>query len=607
MSTQVNVQFEVYILQHEQWSVHARYLVTEKEKAIIDAQRIEQGTGLPTKVICNTYYSGEDRSEEITVYSNKKVKTQLEPTTKRSQGNFRMFENDLKLGNGVTASTSISRGFIDGVSFGHLLLTICLSFGIALGLTGLFTILLAVLTSTGTYLTDSAKDQISVYWFFVMFTLSIMALNRKVVTWRYIAARRDPIGNHQMPEDETESGFKPKRPELLRQVEITLAKQELKISRGDIVSKRDTFAQPLYLADTKINCSNKKKVIKENQIKAAKTELIQRKDEDTSIAFESPDTIDADVKYIATPDKTSSNLILAAIRTERLQMISLLGDAILAIRKNQDYLDTETRLGMSLFLAGAAASLAEQRGLGPEEEQDLLSETLRLIGHDENSSDTFFSDLMPMSRYRKNQDLISVGRAAMDHKLRNSRFSVLGLSNIISQWNAPMMTESSSGETFLLTYVKSDDHCTELADEESMDRHTSQVREVFLDYNGAEIQHTGKGVFARFHNADDALAAAISIQQNWQRLKTTTTPPPPASIALISSDSMKSYPTRSNNALSQADTLCRILGSSQIACDVLIRDICTTDSTYFGSKIPMVAYNEAEYIDAVEVKWETAP
>lgn len=64
------------------------------------------------------------------------------------------------------------------------------------------------------------------------------------------------------------------------------------------------------------------------------------------------------------------------------------------------------------------------------------------------------------------------------------------------------------GSTELASAVGSDRHWVNL-----LRRHDDALRAIFADFNGQVVDHTGDGFFAAFEEADDALGAAVAIQQ----------------------------------------------------------------------------------------------
>src|SRR5262245_60505664 len=67
-------QYEVYVLQHGRWTVHARYTSEERKEAILDARTTEIGTGFPTKVMKETYFPDLNDTEIVTAYISPKAK-----------------------------------------------------------------------------------------------------------------------------------------------------------------------------------------------------------------------------------------------------------------------------------------------------------------------------------------------------------------------------------------------------------------------------------------------------------------------------------------------------------------------------------------------------
>jgi adenylate cyclase len=68
------VQYEVYVLDEGRWVLHARYPGSERDHAMSDARRTEVNTGLPTKVVRDTYSPNDNFSEEVNAYVSPQAK-----------------------------------------------------------------------------------------------------------------------------------------------------------------------------------------------------------------------------------------------------------------------------------------------------------------------------------------------------------------------------------------------------------------------------------------------------------------------------------------------------------------------------------------------------
>ena len=273
-------------------------------------------------------------------------------------------------------------------------------------------------------------------------------------------------------------------------------------------------------------------------------------------------------------------------------------------------MDAYTRFGLSLYLAGAASALGDQRGLTPDAERSVLSQALRLIGHSKVMVESFLAKYDDNMEAKKNRDLISAGETAMIRHLHSSDGSAKTLGSIIEQWKKPRLSPTFIlGDVFLLTYavMPQSNNPIGLADD-PMDRHNRRIRKVLSDCDGEEVRHTGKGIFARFKLPDDAICAAIAIQQDWDRLRKSEAPPPPTCVAIVGSSPGDGDPAVSGETFSQADILCRRLGESQVACDTLVRDNCTIQDIRFGTQIPNAHSGISEKVNAFrKILWDLLP
>ncbi len=293
---------------------------------------------------------------------------------------------------------------------------------------------------------------------------------------------------------------------------------------------------------------------------------------------------------------------------DRLIMTRFLGDTVMALRANQNQMDARTRFGVSLYLAGAASALADQHGLTPDAEHAVLSDALGLIGHTNAVRESFFSKYDENMDAIKNREIIQAGESAMRLHLKFADGPAKGLGSMIEKWHKPGISPALDlGEVFLLTYANIPHMATSGSENDALDRHNRSVRKVLSDCNGLEVRHTGKGIFARFEHPDDAICAAIAIQQDRERQKKSESPPPPTRVAIVASHIDESNPDISGKVFSHSDILCRRLSDGRIACDAALSALCTIEDVTFDRTIPDAHSGITDKEHAVEILWNPLP
>lgn len=616
------VQFEVYVREKGRWGFHARYPGYEWDQALEDARRTEVRTGLPTKVIKDTYDPEVGQSKESVAYlsPNAKSNNTEQSATSAAHG------PNTRGGNGQSQSSLPPVS--DATFFFRLILSLGASVIIAGALTILLNTVLNALPKLGYQITSAFGSQMLMYWYVVMLMLSAIALNRAYVPWRRMLAGRQ---TREFVSDSESSrtrkskpapgftGLKPKNQSSEQKAEREKDIQDMKVLRGDLDASQmmpDTLDAPATLGSatepnpvsytaptpqalpTSTPAPDPVQAVAPSPAEAAEVANASEPDREIeSFEATSPPSSLEEVPNAPPP--------LTDMDMDGLTMVRFLGDVVMSVRSGQDQLDGTTRFGMSLYLAGAAATLADQRGLTPRREKEILADALERIGHSKAISDSFLARYDEHLNARRNQSLIEAGENDMLEHLRSPDGPAQELGGLIEQWEQPEPPpQTPIGGAFLLTYTDIPQSAQPEAAAITMNRHNHEVRHALEDARGTEVRHTGKGIFAHFDHPDDALTAAIAIQRSYQASRTSPEPLPPSRIALIASMAQGSDSDISGDVFRSADVLCRRLQSGQIASDIRLREACTSSAVNFGREIPRTHSGIAGETKAQEVLWQ---
>lgn len=620
------VQYEVYFLDDARWYFHARYPGAEREEALSDAYRTENRTGYPTKVIKDTYHRDLNYSEETTAYISPNAKRITAKST-RKKGQSSQTSN--KRGQSNTNSSGVHLADsgkgppplpINGAAFFvRLALALGGSMVLAAALTALLGTALNAFGKLGYRLSSDTGSQITIYWYIAMFLLSAVALNKAYVPWRRLFAGK-PATKSVEPKTnrltaETDMTLKPKRPDAKRKAEEAIATLDMKTKRGDLDTTEDLEPdlEGDWTVDTQregpstIAPSTSSKEVNEANPPIDKTHESES-ETGTDDANESPKTDSSTSSDILDQVNSDTPVPLTDMNIERLIMIRFLGELVMTLRANSDQMDARTRFGVSLYLAGASSALADQRGLTPDSERDVLSNALKLIGHSSAMNESFFATYDENISAAKNTEIIQAGFQGMLQHLQTSSQPTKELGGLLKKWHMPSAAPLPElGEIFILTYANIQNLNSHESADILMDSHNRSVRKAISDHNGKEVRHTGKGIFARFEYPDDAVCAAIAIQQDREFQRKTATPPPPVRIAVTASLPNQSDPDFSGDLFSHTDSVCRRLTDDRIACDAVLRDACTINNVVFGQAVAKAHSGIAEKSDTFEILWSPLP
>jgi adenylate cyclase len=628
------VHYEVHVLEGNRWSFLSRYPGNEREEAMSDARQAEIRLGRPTKVVRDTFYTELNYSEETVAYMSPNAKGRdahaAEPAhRKRSQPDIRYrpkrgYSSSYNRRQQTRApSTTAPSSTTDSSFLVRLILVLIASIVIAAALTAALGFFLNALKNFDIYLPERINAQIAIYWYIAMFLLASVALNKAYVPWRHLfrkvkAHREDRISTKNEREKRAVSfALKPKNSDPFKDAREEKERLEIKILRGD----PDVTPDPYEVADTKAK-SKDAEAVAFNDPARVSTEHVSdatATPEPTPVTGDEEDDVQASDTSDRQPEDDAPEDVrdeserteigqtpLTEMGTERLYMVRFLGDTVMSLRGSQDQLGPETRFGVSLYLAGAASILSDRHGLTPDAEQSILSDALHLIGSTEAERRSFFENYNDHMSAKRNGDIIHAGEAAMMKSLSDTDRPSAGLDALLQKWSKPASPLPEIKSVFLLTYANTHQGGSASVDDYIV-RHNRMVRVAIAEQDGEEVRHTGKGIFAKFASADDAICAAIVMQKERERLKKSASPPPQLRIALAASLITDSDPEISGSVFSFADSLCRRLRDGQIACDELVKQTCTISDVTFDRSIPTAHSGIGERGRAVEILWEPVP
>lgn len=181
--------------------------------------------------------------------------------------------------------------------------------------------------------------------------------------------------------------------------------------------------------------------------------------------------------------------------------------------------DTFNRFGVSLFLAGAVESLANDKGLPREETSVLLREAIELVGTPADQAAKFaetYENYLLTPRY---MEMFESGRLSVNCFLEGDREGAERLGPALRQWNNPKKDEHQQSGTQAVMFtdmVGSTNLNQEVGDAAAqtvVHTHNRIVRGVLSDYYGREVKHTGDGIMAAFGNTTNAVKAGIVIMK----------------------------------------------------------------------------------------------
>lgn len=461
--------FEVYVVKHGHWALHARLSGNEHDKALDTARHLEADTERATQVIEESL---EPEAERLTVrviaaYGHAPTGTQG-PSTDSNIGSriFMVLLNAFGIGAIGTVIMAVALSSLRGSAVGNTFNMLLLFTFAALALTAGLTLF---------------KIYVPMEW----------------ILWRGKSAesqrRAIDVLLHGNPR-ETTPAWQPAVAEKDAEPETVEAPSPVPPPHD---APADLPAPPRLETNADQGEQTSFHITSNPQPSAAESE--------------------APAESLA---ESAAAVINAALAKELEQLTAFADAGIAALMATRQQLQAFERVGLNLYLAGAAAALAERAGFSDNIRNDLLKRVLEHSGTNAAIADIFIQRLdgsLERPRFRK---LMEAGRAAMTAMLDNNPTpGVPALPDLMLAWaDAATRGAEVKKVTFLLTDIVGSTALTSKVGNAGAQRvvraHDSAARGAAKNFRGTEVKHTGDGLLLTFPDAAAAGRAAMEMQQS---------------------------------------------------------------------------------------------
>ena len=208
------------------------------------------------------------------------------------------------------------------------------------------------------------------------------------------------------------------------------------------------------------------------------------------------------------------------LEKEHDQLIAFADTALNSLMATRPQLQSFERVGLNLYIAGAAGALSERAGFSDSIKLDLLDKALIHSGTHAAVAEAFEKRLDAAAERPRFRNLIQAGYAAMTASMEdNASAPLTPLPDLIQQWADPTVRGAEVKKvTFLLTDIVGSTALTSKLGNSAAQRvvraHNSTVRSALKNFRGSEIKHTGDGMLMTFPDPAAACRAAMEIQQD---------------------------------------------------------------------------------------------
>lgn len=586
-------QFEVYVLDQGRWTIHARYGSDQRKAAVMDARTTEFTTGLPTKVVAETYFPEIDEAELVTAYISPKAREMREAAKTKRAGR-----------NAMARVAAMPQGMRRGranngsnLKFRQLLLQGLVAAAFSLVAATLTTACvswaLKRVIEVGAPISQDMSSNILTYSYGLFFLLYFMSLFRSRLPLHrllsYLWAKTPNAAAAEKPVDpkaiaaEIAPRLRPKQPAAVVEAQAARAREELKMMRGDpeqefLRAEEEYVPPPPPVLEPEPVAAPP--VLETASEKKKREKAEQKKKEEAEKATAAAAARAAAAKAAAQAKAAEAKAEKAApepLPLERAVLQRFIAEVVRPATAGTMPDDPVTRRGVSLVVAGAAMALGETARTPRTGQLQLVLDALKSLGVNEASAAMFIHQHDELVAVPANVSLVNLGRSALAKHLEGVDVSRI-LAVALAGWRTPhgqpagpapvsdipvtpfaamraapqdiyLLTELRTGSAFALTPDGLPDSAAEAERDAAMGLHNSVVRNVLGTHSGHEVKHTGTGIFAHFKKAGPALAAAGEIQRRFaagsgERL----------AVAVIASTNSEDDPLLNANVVRQAQT-----------------------------------------------------
>ncbi len=312
------------------------------------------------------------------------------------------------------------------------------------------------------------------------------------------------------------------------------------------------------------------------------------------------------------PPKVVTSKLSVAAEKQKVTLMMFLSRGLEQVMKSRPKLDTFSKFGVNLYLAGACEALGQTDDLTPEELENILIDSAGVLGTSREQAKKFAQSYEDYMRNPKYLGMIEAGREAMQGQMRGIAEAAMSLDKALDQWNTRAADEQTSSGTIAVMFtdiVGSTAMTQNLGDEAAQEvvrTHNRIVRAALTTYKGREVKHTGDGIMASFANTAQGVEAAIYIQRkSYQDNATNPTVPLGIKIGINAGEPIVEDDDLFGTTVQLAARIVDKAGNYQIFVSETVKGICQGKAIQFQSRGTREMKGFKEPISLFEAVWQT--
>ena len=210
-----------------------------------------------------------------------------------------------------------------------------------------------------------------------------------------------------------------------------------------------------------------------------------------------------------------------AARESRVEVMKFLEGSLEGIAENGHTLDSFTKFGCHLFLAGACEIAAQKAGLSHQQMFDILEGAVEILGTKKKTAEQFSEKYEEYLLEPKYTRMFKSGRDAMQRFFQGAGDANTLLTKAVERWKKAGDDDEdkqTGPTTVMFTDIVGSTRMNQTRGDEVAQiivrKHNDIVRGALDRFDGLEIKHTGDGIMASFKNTVNAVESCIDMQRN---------------------------------------------------------------------------------------------
>ena len=594
--SQSNVNYEVHVLQHGRWEIHARFPDKREKAALDEAKELETQVGIDAvRVVRETYNPIDGSSADNIIYSSPGHRDSLSRGKSNSRhragkgssrgqggtggGTLSAFDGSSdsrsnKSGKGNKGSGSMSfTGLIV-----RILMVILFCVVVSLVVTGIAFPFLNESKVFGFKMSSNARTNSLFVIFMTTFFLTAIPIAKSILSKARISSGKARPVQAPPPAARTPAKIKRRKANVIPSMPVK-DKPE-KPDKKKKIEDDDDEEEP----------EEKKKPEKEEEPEDEEEEEKEKEEDEPEEEKEPEEELSPQAKQ------------------EKAFMMKFLDEAV----KHADMksMDNFNKFGVNLFLAGSCEAMGKNHELDEDTAAKVLSESVQVVGfkkeHAESFSGKYQEYLLADSRYMQ---MFQAGRNAMNTYESGDDSGLDNLKGALEEWNQPKQKEDTSGPvTVMFTDMVGSTALTQTKGDavaqQVVRAHNRITRDALTDFAGKEIKHTGDGIMASFSSTSSGVEAAIKIQRGVEvHNKSNPDLPVHIKIGINAGEPISEDDNLFGTTVQLAARIVDKAQSEEIFVSEIVRGICAGKSLKFNSRggFDMKGFGEA--INLYEVVW----